>query len=478
MRIEFLLALIPVALLIRLLAKTRGYRDLISLVSIVLIYVLQPEIPVRYLSFWLPTVTIVLIILSWLLVSREEDRNSVAAIRFMHGTGLVILLLGALRYIDLDGITLISRPPQITTILVGLAVAGVLGLHLARISAGKGKMAASYAAIVLIFVIFIILKNQALTSFASQTLRGWAGQSMALSGSVDIRWFGFSYIAFRLVHTLWDFQKKRLPDVSLQSYFNYVLFFPTLSAGPIDRLERFVKDHDAVIQKADPTGDIVSGGKRLALGFFKKFFVADSLAIIALNSTNITQVRSAGWLWVLLYAYAFQIYFDFSGYSDIAIGLGKIMGINIPENFNHPYLKPNITQFWNNWHMTLTQWVRTYLFNPLTRSLRTSHFKNMPVLIMFIGQLATMSFIGLWHGISINFLIWGLWHGLGLFLQNRWSNRFHGIGERISGRFPVKVWQGLSIFITFNYVSIGWIWFALPNPEDSLTVLGRLFGWS
>ncbi|NMB54278.1 MAG: hypothetical protein GYA15_06210 [Leptolinea sp.] len=478
MRIEFLLALIPAALLIRLLAKTRGYRDLISLVSIVLIYVLQPEIPVRYLSFWLPTVTIVLIILSWLLVSREEDRNSVAAIRFMHGTGLVILLLGAFRYIDLDGITLISRPPQISMILVGLAVAGVLGLHLARLSVGKEKVAATYVAIVLIFVIFIVLKNQALTSFASQILRGGAGQSMTLSGSVDIRWFGFSYIAFRLVHTLRDFQKKRLPDVSLQTYFNYVLFFPTLSAGPIDRLEHFIKDHDSIIQKQGLTEDLLSGGKRLALGFFKKFFVADSLAIIALNSTNITQVRSAGWLWVLLYAYAFQIYFDFSGYSDIAIGLGKIMGINIPENFNHPYLKPNITQFWNNWHMTLTQWVRTYLFNPLTRSLRTSRFKNMPVLIMFIGQLATMTFIGLWHGISINFLIWGLWHGLGLFLQNRWSNRFHGIGGLITGRLSAKILRGLSIFITFNYVSIGWIWFALPNPEDSLTVLGKLFGWS
>jgi len=96
------------------------------------------------------------------------------------------------------------------------------------------------------------------------------------------------------------------------------------------------------------------------IGLFKKFALADSLALIALNAVNAGQVKSSGWMWLILYAYAFQIYFDFSGYTDIAIGMGRWLGIRLPENFAHPYLKPNLTLFWNSWHITLAQWFRAY----------------------------------------------------------------------------------------------------------------------
>ncbi|HEX7556102.1 MAG TPA: MBOAT family O-acyltransferase, partial [Leptolinea sp.] len=431
MRIEIILLLFPIALAIRILAKTTGYRELISLVSVLAIYMLQPEIPIRYLSFWLPTMTIAIIIFSWILVTPKVDRKSKESVHFIHRLGLLILAIGVTRYIDQGDLNIFTRPPQIQIIAVGLILMALIGLHLSNIPEGKASGFSSVALVGFLFLIFIILKNQTLSLFAGQTLRQWAGQSPALSSSLDLRWFGYSYIAFRLIHTLRDFQNKRLPAVSLQAYFNYVLFFPTLSAGPIDRLDRFIKDYDRVGENADIGGDVLIGGKRLAFGLFKKFFLADALAVIALNSTNSSQITSTRWMWVLLYAYAFQIYFDFSGYSDIAIGLAKILGINVPENFNRPYLKPNITQFWNSWHMTLTQWVRTYLFNPLTRAMRTSKFWNVPIMVIFIGQMATMVFIGLWHGITINFLIWGLWHGLGLFIQNRWSNQMRGFHDRI-----------------------------------------------
>src|SRR5512141_411437 len=106
--------------------------------------------------------------------------------------------------------------------------------------------------------------------------------------------------------------------------------------------------------------------------------------------------------------------------------MGRLLGIRLPENFAAPYLKPNITQFWNSWHMTLTQWFRSYVFNPLTRAMRSSKEPLPTILILLVAQISTMALIGLWHGITLGFVFWGLWHGLGLFIQNRWSDFIKG----------------------------------------------------
>ncbi len=312
----------------------------------------------------------------------------------------------------------------------------------------------------------------ALAEWASKTLRGWNGQSVALASAMDVRWLGFSYIAFRLLHTLRDRQSGRLPAVSLSEYVVYVIFFPALAAGPIDRIERFVGDlrQPAVLTP----GDLGEAGKRLVLGLFKKFAIADTLGLVALNASNAMQVRTAGWGWVLLYAYAFQIFLDFSGYTDIAIGLGRLLGIRLPENFKAPYLKPNLTQFWNNWHMTLTQWFRSYFFNPVTRALRSAKKPLSIPLIIFITQISTMVLIGLWHGVTLNFVLWGAWHGLGLFVHNRWSE----LTKRRFVNLPLRWQQVLNaggVLLTFHFVAIGWVFFALPSPAISLHFLQVLF---
>jgi alginate O-acetyltransferase complex protein AlgI len=208
----------------------------------------------------------------------------------------------------------------------------------------------------------------------------------------------------------------------------------------------------------------------LVIGLFLKFVLADGLAFFALNGTNAWQVQTAGWAWVLLIAYAFRIFFDFAGYTHIAIGLGLLFGVLLPENFDRPYLKPSLTAFWNSWHITLAQWFRAYYFNPLTRWLRTRQVQVW--LIILIGQLSTMALIGLWHGITLNFLAWGLWHGTGLFAHNLWAQfckaRNLTIDERIAGP--------LGVATTFLYVSLGWVWFALPAPEDAGRLFSLLFG--
>jgi D-alanyl-lipoteichoic acid acyltransferase DltB (MBOAT superfamily) len=196
--------------------------------------------------------------------------------------------------------------------------------------------------------------------------------------------------------------------------------------------------------------------------------------LIALNDALATQVHSTGWMWIHVYAYTIQIYFDFSGYTDIAIGISRLVGIKLPENFLSPYTKPNLTQFWNNWHMTLTQWFRSYFFNPFNRWIRG--YKSIPAWTMIlIGQLATMLLIGLWHGITWNFILWGTWHGLGLFLQNRWSDfakmRIKPVNPRIQQALQVS-----GVLFTFHFVALGWVFFALSEPSLSQTVFTRLFG--
>ncbi len=452
------------------LANGHGWRTYLFMgVSVLAVYALQPALPIRFLDFWLPTATLALAVFGWGLTAPAEQR----VWRKQLPAGLllasIILLLGLTRLVPLPLPLTASRPPQIHHVLSGLAITALLACALAR-GAVRPALAIPLATSV-ILILFVLLKWPRLTLQVSILLRSWNQQAVSTASPLDIRWLGFSYIAFRLLHTLRDRQTGRLPSVSLAEYVTYIVFYPTLPAGPIDRLERFLGD-----LRRTPSltaADWLEAGRRLLLGLFKKFALADTLALIALNGVNAWQVRSTFWMWVLLYAYAFQIYLDFSGYTDIAIGLGRLLGFQLPENFHAPYRKPNLTQFWNNWHMTLTQWVRAYFFNPLTRALRSAR-KPIPVIIL-ITQVSTMVLIGLWHGITWNFLLWGLWHGLGLFLHNRWSEWMRA---RLSA-LPRR-WQNVLSFsgavLTFHFVALGWVFFALPDLSASWHVFRALFG--
>jgi D-alanyl-lipoteichoic acid acyltransferase DltB (MBOAT superfamily) len=269
-----------------------------------------------------------------------------------------------------------------------------------------------------------------------------------------------------------DKQSGRLPELSLPEFATYVVFFPALAAGPIDRAERFAIDLQKEFSLRQD--DLLKAGQRIVLGLFKKFVVANVLALIALNDVLAVQVQSPAWMWLHLYAYAFQIYFDFSGYTDIAIGIARLVGIKLPENFLAPYTKPNLTQFWSSWHITLTQWIRSYFFNPFNRWIRG--YKSLPAWTMILlGQLATMLLIGLWHGITWNFILWGAWHGLGLFLQNRWSDFAKTRIVVADPRLQTTLQVG-GILLTFHFVALGWVFFALSGPQLSAQVFSKLFG--
>lgn len=440
-------------------------------VSTFVVFWLQPIQPLVALSFWLPFATLAITVLAWVLTSAPEARgwkqNWPAAVVLAS----VALLMDANRYFKLDQI-FITSTPRLHLVLVALVGISAAFFVLARYLKNNRLLLVMLFAVIIL--IFVFLKSPPLMETGLLYLSNAVGKDTS-QPLASLSWLGFSYLAFRILHTIRDRQSGRLPSVTLGEYVNYVIFFPSFTAGPIDRIDRFVKELRSPLSLDN--GVWIDAGTRFFVGLFKKFVLAELLSVISLSDILVSQVKSSGWMWVFLYAYAFRIYFDFSGYTDIAIGAGRLMGIRLPENFAAPYLKSNLTQFWNSWHMTLTQWFRSYFFNPVTRSIRSAK-RPWPVwAIILVTQISTMVLIGLWHGIAWGFVLWGLWHGLGLFIQNRWSdfvrNRMPAWTQTHNGQLALNV---AGVFLTFNFVAFGWLFFNLSTPAIALQALHKLFG--
>jgi alginate O-acetyltransferase complex protein AlgI len=463
----FILALIAI-----ILGRLKRGRSLALLTaSSLAIFWLQPVQSSPSLTFWFPVFTLLIILFSWWITFSSADqpwRTNLPALLVLAG---VVLAIGMSRYIQLQPEFVLQTS---RLLLIGVTVAMILSSALPILREGKNRSVLSIALIVLLIGLLIVTKLPAVVTDVYKTILSLRGKDVP--GDVNLfQWLGFSYVVFRLLHTIFDRLAGRLSPMPIADYVNYVIFFPTFIAGPIDRFERFVVELNNPVV-LDRTGWL-DAGQRFFVGLFKKFVLADGLAWIALNQTFANDLHSTPWMWFFLYAYSLQIYFDFSGYSDMAIGLGRFLGIRLPENFNAPYLKPNLTQFWNSWHMTLTQWFRSYYFNPVTRALRSSSWRLPSYLVILIMQTSTMVLIGLWHGITINYLLWGLWHGVGLFVHNRWS----GFLRRRSptGRSPEPargMLKFLNPFLTFNFVCLGWLFFILPTPSLTWQAFQKLFG--
>lgn len=470
MTLTHILIFIALALVYRLVVPARGRGWALMAASVVIIYWLQPALPIRRLDFLLPTLTLFLTVLVWFVTSRLS-RSDFAALGLI--TALIIAL-SLTRYLIPELRPTPSRPPTLTTVLPALVGMSIL---LVVVAVRRWKLLVLLSQLFII-LIFVALKYEPLTEALSAALRRQMNQDADLASVLDIQWLGFSYVAFRLLHVLRDHQTGKLEPVSLREHVTYVIFFPAFTAGPIDRIERFVQDDRALnsLFRFSPVL-LVEGGARIAIGIFKKFVVADTLALISLNPTNAEQADSTLALWLFLYVFSFRLYFDFSGYSDIAIGLGYLLGIRLPENFDRPYLKENLTAFWQSWHMTLSNWARFYVFSPLSRGMLRWKMRPSTTVIVLIAHLSTMLVIGLWHGITVNFVLWGLWHGIGLFMHKLWSDNTRRTYRQVMQNSRQKVaWTLAGWLLTFHFVTLGWVWFSLPDFETASTVFLKLFG--
>lgn len=268
---------------------------------------------------------------------------------------------------------------------------------------------------------------------------------------------GISFFTFKLLHYLINCYRKENPPGTFRHFLLYMAFFPIFTAGPIERWPHFAAQNPTFAGNHLYTGSV-----RILTGLFKKKVLADNLIIFA----SVLQGQEAGgWgYWLAAYAYAFQLYFDFSGYSDIAIGSARLFGYDIAENFNWPYLQRNISLFWKNWHMTLTGWFTQYIFIPLGGS-RVSFLRTI------FNTMVVMAVTGIWHGAAWHFMLWGLYHGLGLAI---WRIYGRYAGGKPGHRWADALWlRGLSTIVTFHFVVLGWVFFA-TDFHQSLYVVSRM----
>jgi alginate O-acetyltransferase complex protein AlgI len=279
---------------------------------------------------------------------------------------------------------------------------------------------------------------------------------------------GFSYLAFELLHVAIERRRGRIQELSLPDLLAFALFAPARIAGPIKRYPDFV----AAVQAAErSSANVYRGLLRVLVGLAKKLMLADVLALTVAESSYASTPRHA---WTILLAFTFQIYLDFSAYSDIAIGFARMLGIELPENFRRPYLAGNIREFWDRWHITLSHWVRDYVFGPTARALFRTRLRRWPPAIAVISYLIAFLTVGAWHGFTAAFLVWGLYHGvlLSIFHLVRLQTPVRVVEHPL---YRSRVTRGFAVAVTFACVTLGWVPFMLPL-EEARKLLALMFG--
>jgi alginate O-acetyltransferase complex protein AlgI len=271
---------------------------------------------------------------------------------------------------------------------------------------------------------------------------------------------GFSFMTFELIHVAVERRRGRIDGMSLMELTAFALFFPCRVAGPIRRYPAFMSQ---VADAAPSAQDIYSGTWRLLLGLAKKQLLAEPLQL-AVAAWPAADTPIAAWRGLL--ACSLWIYLDFSAYSDMAIGVSRLFGIEVPENFRWPYFSVNITQFWERWHISLSQWIRDYVFLPLGRALYATRLRTRPLLLAAIAFETTFLIVGAWHGMAINFLIWGAYHGLllgGHHVYSRRAPAWLAEWPPYHSRLAVLASRAL----TFGLVTLGWVPFSFDVPQGA-----------
>ena len=270
---------------------------------------------------------------------------------------------------------------------------------------------------------------------------------------------GISFYTFQILSYVIDVYKKEV--VAQRSIINlgaYVTMFPQLIAGPIVRYQTIAKE---LTERKEHVDDIVEGLRRFIIGLGKKIIIANQMAIIADKVYLSIPLHDLNTMfaWIGTIAFALQIYYDFSGYSDMAIGLGKMFGFHFVENFNYPYIATSITDFWRRWHISLSSWFRDYVYIPLGGS-RCSKARWM------LNIMIVWSLTGLWHGASYNFILWGLYYGVLLMMEKLLFKKY------------LDKLKGVNYIITMLIVLVGWVFFNSSSVDQIIYMIRNLFGFN
>jgi len=351
--------------------------------------------------------------------------------------------------------------PKYILILGGTIVIDYLaGLQIAR-STGKSRKT---------WLIISIIANVGVLAFFKyfnfllgniEPLIHWASPATEIPILNILLPIGLSFHTFQAMsYTIEVYRGKQPAEKDFMTYALYVMFYPQLVAGPIERPQNVLPQLHR-FQEYD-RNNVREGLARMLWGLFKKAVIADRLAVMVDYCYNHTSTLSSGSLLVGAIFYSFQIYCDFSGYCDIGIGAAKVMGIRLMENFNEPYLSNSISQFWTRWHISLSTWFRDYVYIPLGGNRLGEKRRKLNVMFVFLLS-------GLWHGANWTFVIWGGLHGMLTALLP---------GKRQDQRSKSFLRNSLFTLVNFGIVTLFWVFFRSPTIKESLHYLSRIFRWT
>jgi D-alanyl-lipoteichoic acid acyltransferase DltB (MBOAT superfamily) len=353
--------------------------------------------------------------------------------------------------------------PVYGLLILGLTLVNYLfGLAIARANS-KRKLWLCTAVTTNLIILGVFKYAYFTVDMLNQTLAPWGKHLPALPFQIILP-LGISFFVFEFIHYVTDVYKGGPVVKSFPSFALFASFFPTQIAGPIKRYQDFIPQLSEKLKFNPEWFD--QGVNLILFGLFKKVLFADNLAVVVQSAFDHPELLSSLDMWLAVYAFAFQIYFDFSGYTDIARGSALLIGFKVPPNFNLPYLASSIAEFWHRWHISLSTWLRDYLFIPLggSRGGRLFVYRNL-FLTMLLG--------GLWHGASMHFLVWGAYQGILLILHREFQRLTDGVSW-IKSSLKSPIGHVMSIVTTFHLVCIGWVFFRADTFAQSTAIISKL----
>ena len=347
-----------------------------------------------------------------------------------------------------------GNPVYLILLLLSMAFNYVSGLQIAGYKEAGRTGFARAAVIIAVAANLLLLGYFKYFAFLLETLNLIPG--LNLSAPELSLPLGLSFYTFTVLSYILDVYMDRAPvQKNVLSYAVYATFFPKIISGPIVQYRDMAEQIEA--ERETPPAKIASGMNLFLVGLFKKVLLADNLGTV-FGAVSGLEAMSVGTAWLGMVLYSLQLYFDFSGYSDMAIGLSKMLGFDLDKNFDYPYRALNITDFWRRWHISLGAWFREYVYIPLggSRCSKPKIFRNLLIVWLLTG---------LWHGASWSFIAWGLWHGAFAMLE-----RFV-IKDKLD-----KVPAPIRIFGTCLIAFLGWVMFFSGSLSNMVHYFGQMFG--
>ena len=291
---------------------------------------------------------------------------------------------------------------------------------------------------------------------------------------------GLSYLVFTVLSYQIEIKRETVRPERHFGYFSlYLLFFPKIAQGPIERPQHFIPQ---LHQERIFNYDMVADGLKLMLwGYFKKMVVADRLALYVNAVYGNSNHHNGTTLLIATLFFSFQIYADFSGYTDIALGSAKIFGFNLTGNFKRPYFSATIKEFWNRWHITFSTWIRDYIFLPLafflSKRMKKQHYLHISAekWIYLVAVMVTFSVCGLWHGVGWTFLLWGMLFGVYLAHSNWTAKLKKKARKQLHIRKTNRLFIAVNILTTFSLVTFAWIFFKADSVAGAFDIIHRIF---